>query len=189
MKRYYFILTILIFGLLFKTNISKSREFAVTSNFLQYLNLGTLNAEASISVSRHWSFITGALYNPFYFKFNSGEKEVNNRQRTFNIGTRFWPWHVYSGWWICGKTQYQEYNFGGVYNKSTREGDRFGAGISAGYSYMLGKHFNLEFGAGLWSGLDIYRVYSCPRCGITLKNGRKWFVLPDNITLALSYIF
>ena len=58
-----------------------------------------------------------------------------------------------------------------------------------GNAHMLAPHLNLEFGLGLWAGADIYKVYSCPSCGLTLDGGVKGFVLPDDITIALVYVF
>ena len=71
----------------------------------------------------------------------------------------------------------------------TDEGDRFGLGVAAGYAYMLGKHFNLDFGVGLWSGYDLYTRYSCPSCGVTEASGGRFFVLPDDILIAVTYVF
>ena len=71
----------------------------------------------------------------------------------------------------------------------TNEGDRFGAGLYSGYTYMLSSHFNLELGLGMWTGLDVYKVYSCPTCGLTIDGGRKAFLLPDDLMLSLVYVF
>ena len=102
---------------------------------------------------------------------------------------RFWPWHVFSGWWIGGKVQYQEYNRGGIRSAVTDEGDRYGAGLSAGFTYMLHPHLNVSLGAGVWGGLQRYTVYSCPVCGITQESGEKTFILPNDLALSLSYVF
>ena len=96
---------------------------------------------------------------------------------------------MYSGWWVGGKLQYQEYNVGGIVSRKTSEGDRLGAGISGGYSYMLGKHFNIDFGLGFWTGYDKFSVYACPVCGVTENSGSKFFILPSDVMIALSYVF
>lgn len=100
-----------------------------------------------------------------------------------------WPWHTWSGWWFAGKGKYQEYNFGGLVSPETKEGDRVGLGLYAGYTHMLGPHFNLEFGLGAWAGMDFYRKYSCQVCGVTLEDDEKPFVLPDDIMISLVYVF
>ena len=100
-----------------------------------------------------------------------------------------WPWHTMSGWWFAGKLRYQEYCYGGIFSEEAEEGDRVGAGLYAGYTYMLTRHLNLEFGAGFWSGMALYRRYSCPVCGLTVGAGRKYFLLPDDIMISLAYVF
>ena len=164
-----------------------SQKGGISTNILEYLNLGTLNAEGSYAFSRYWTVNAGLRYNPFSFKI--GDKEVNNRQQSYYAGVRYWPWYAYSGWWVGSRARYQEYNAGGLTGKRTDEGDRFGLGFSAGYAYMIGRHFNLDFGIGLWGGYDKYTTYSCPTCGVTLDSGGRFFVLPDEILLAITYVF
>ena len=71
----------------------------------------------------------------------------------------------------------------------TTQGDRYGGGLSAGYSRMLGEHFNIDFGLGLWTGYSIYSIYQCQTCGRRLSSGSKAFVLPNDIILGINYIF
>ena len=141
------------------TNLN-AQKASLSTDLLGYANFVTMNLDASYPVSRHWSINAG-----------------------------WWPWNVYSGWWLGGKMQYQEYNTGGIFSRKTREGDRYGAGVAGGYSYMLGRHLNLDFGIGLWGGMDKYSVYECPVCGVTSSSGAKFFILPSDIMVALSYVF
>ena len=121
-----------------------------------------------------------------------GELETILETENFQLyaaGVRFWPWHVFSGWWIGGKVQYQEYNRGGIRSAVTDEGDRYGAGLSAGFTYMLHPHLNVSVGAGVWGGFQRYTIYSCPVCGVTEESGEKTFLLPNDLALTLSYVF
>jgi hypothetical protein len=54
---------------------------------------------------------------------------------------------------------------------------------------MLAPHVNLDFGLGLWGGYDKYKRYSCPVCGLTEASGDRFFILPNDVTLALSFVF
>ena len=146
---------------------ASAQRLSVATNLLDYADFGTLNVEGDVAVARQWTLTAGAKYN----------------------GVRFWPWHVFSGWWIGGKVQYQEYNRGGIRSAVTDEGDRYGAGLSAGFTYMLHPHLNVSLGAGVWGGLQRYTVYSCPVCGITEESGEKTFILPNDLALTLSYVF
>lgn len=164
-----------------------AQQFSAGTNVVDYANYGTLNAEISAALGQRWSVTAAAKYNPFLY--GTEEEPLSARQQLYALGARYWPWHVYSGWWISGKVQYQEYNRGGIRSPQTDEGDRYGVGLAAGFSYMLHPHINLEVGAGLWGGRDYYRSYSCPVCGMTVAAGERWFVLPNELTLALQYVF
>ena len=181
---------ILFLSLLFSGALAISAQnAAVSTNVLDYANLGTLNMEGLLALSRHWSVVAGFRYNPFTYDGGSGGEWLQNKQQTYMLGARYWPWHIFSGWWMCGKVQYQEYNSGGIVSPETSEGDRIGAGLTGGYTHMLGKHINLEVGVGFWSGSDKYVNYACPRCGRTLEAGNRAFVLVNDLLLSLSYVF
>ena len=50
-------------------------------------------------------------------------------------------------------------------------------------------NLNLDFGIGFWGGYDRYTVYACPVCGLTTDAGEKVFFLPNDMILALVYVF
>lgn len=178
---------------------ARSQTVSLSTNLLDWANLGTLNAQAGLSVSRHLTLHAGVRYNNW--NFGSAEKGTafQNRARTAQLGVRYWPWNVYSSWWFSGRLQCEEYNRGGLFGRSrTEEGLAAGAGVGAGYSRMLSDHWNLDLGLGLWWGKARYTQYRCPRCGRTLtfddgtpvRNAQKWFVLPsDEVRVGLTYIF
>ncbi len=168
---------------------AKAQKASVATDLVGYMNLVTMNMEASLPVARHWSVNAAVRYNPFEFNLGRDKENARNKQQAYAAGVRWWPWNVYSGWWLAGKVQYQEYNSGGILSAKTYEGDRFGTGFSGGYSYMLGKHFNLDFGLGFWGGIDKYVKYSCPVCGVSEDSGSKFFILPSDVMVALSYVF
>lgn len=166
-----------------------AQNLSIGTNMADYANFGTLNAEASLGMARHWSLNASARYNPFSFSGGSEGKGVQNRQQAYALGVRYWPWHIFSGWWISARAQYQEYNRGGIRSPETSEGDRYGTGLSAGYTYMLTPHLNMEIGAGVWGGYDRYVSYSCPRCGRVMGRGDRYFVMLNEVLLSLAYVF
>ena len=103
-------------------------------------------------------------------------------------GARWWPWHVYSGWWVGADARYTLYNVGGILKRSTEEGDAAGAGLYGGYSIMLSEWWNLDLGVGLWGGWKRYTRYACPLCGVITEQGEKGFILPD-ARVAVQFIF
>lgn len=175
--------------ILASVSVCQARKFSVSTNLLDYACLGTMNVDVSYSVSRRWSFTAGARYNPFTFNKGVPESQFQYRQQSYAVGARLWPWHTLSGWWFAGKLRYQEYSSAGILSVEAEDGDRFGAGLYAGYTYMLSEHLNIEFGLGFWTGMAVYRRYSCPVCGVTLDAGRKYFLLPDDLMISLAYVF
>ena len=187
MKRVLLVTAVLL--LISQSLMADSGRFAMSTNLLDYVRLGTLNVDASCAVSRHWSVLAGARYNPFTFNEGIPQRQFQYRQRSYSAGARWWMWHTWSGWWLAGKLRYQEYNVGGIVSERTEEGDRAGMGLYAGYTHMLTPHLNLEFGLGMWGGMSWYTTYSCPACGITVDGGRKWFARPDDVMASLVYVF
>ena len=161
-----------------------AQTVSVSTNALDYANLGTLNAEVGVATGRHISLSAEALYNPW----NWGE--TRNRQRTFSAGVRWWPWNIWAGWWVAAKGQWREYN-GNLFHRdgTTEEGWAAGGGFSIGYALMLSRHFNLDFGAGFWAGSRNYTTYACPRCGRITGRGATGFIGPNDIHASLVYVF
>lgn len=179
-----------MFSLLMLHDIPASaQKVSISTNLIDYVCLGTFNVEASYSLSQHWSITAGAKYNPFTFHAGDADRQFQYRQRSCSAGVRLWPWHSFSGWWFAGKLRYQEYNQGGIFSRETEEGDRAGMGLYTGYTYMISPHFNVEFGLGVWGGRAWYKRYSCPVCGLTVENGRKCFLLPDDLMISFAYVF
>ncbi|MGN0190535.1 MAG: DUF3575 domain-containing protein [Candidatus Cryptobacteroides sp.] len=179
---------VLLFLLLGCAKTALAQRFTLSTNLLEYANLGTLNLDASFGVAQKWSVVAGVRYNPFSFS-SRDRGRFYNRQHSWSAGAKYWLWHINTGWWFGSKLRYQEYSSGGLFKPTSEEGDRYGMGFYAGYSYMLHPHLNLEFGAGLWTGGAVYRVFSCPTCGRTLDEGSRMFVLPDDLMISLVYVF
>lgn len=147
-----------------------------------------MNTSLSHAFSRHWSADAEVIYRPFTFRQGTQE-QFQIKTRSVSLGGRYWLWHCYSGMYIDTSVTIQEYNEGGISSPLTNEGNRYGIGLGGGYAHMISPHFNLDFGWGLWGGKSTFTTYSCPRCGDVLKAGEKTFLLPDMVTLAISYIF
>ena len=191
-----FLLTILLYTA--GAAAATAQTWAVAVNAADMAELGTLGVEGSAAVGQHWSIHAGAKVNPWTFaRRDSGNglfsepnpNQKQNRKQEYAIGARWWPWNVYSGWWVGGKGQYQEFNRGGFFTETSQEGDAFGAGLAGGYSLMLKEHWNLDLGLGLWTGWMKYTTYACPSCGKVVDESQKWFILPNEAIVSLVYIF
>ena len=191
-------LVILISSLFLFAAAASAQTWAVAVNAADAIDLGTIGLEGSAAVGQHWSIHAGAKVNPWTFsKHNTWNglfsepdpDQKQDRKQVYAIGARWWPWNVYSGWWVGAKAQYQEYNHGGIITKTAEEGDAFGAALAGGYSLMLKEHWNLDFGLGVWGGWTLYRKFEYPENGKIIEEGHKWFFLPNEVILSLVYIF
>ena len=185
MKRTLTILTLLLAF----TYSASAQKWSVSTNIMDYVSLGTINVEGSVATGRHLSVNASARVNPWTFFKGDNNKQMQNRHQTYAVGVRYWPWHIYSGWWFSAAMQYQEYNRGGIISQSTEEGDAYGLSPGAGYSLMLHEKLNLDFGFSFWTGQKTYITYACPSCGRITDKGSKWFIMPNEVRVAIQYIF
>ena len=169
---------------------SGAQKLSLSTNLADTAFMGTLNAEAQYAVGQNWTLAVSGGYNPWTYKEGT-EDQMQRRRRNVSVGARWWPWHVYSGWWVSGDARWQEYNEAHVFTKSVQseEGDRFGFRLGAGYSVMLTSWFNIDFGFRGWGGYRKYTVYACQKCGTIVDKGHGAFILPDEAVVALMFVF
>ena len=184
MKR--FLLLILLSGVLLLP--ARAQRFTVGTNAVDWLCLATLNAEASAAVGTKLSVHVGAELNPWTFRAGNPDTQLQMRHNSLWGGLRYWPWHVYSGWWVGTDFRYSVYNGGGIIQKEAEEGDAYGMGLWGGYSVMINSLWNLDLGLGAWGGWKKYTRYACPMCGLTTEQGEKFFWLPD-ARIAIQFVF
>ena len=165
-----------------------AQKYAVAVNAADAISLGTISVDCSYSTGRHITVNAGARINPWTFQSGSS-KQFQTRHQTYYAGIRYWYWNAYSGWWTGTKAQFQEYNRGGILSQTTEEGNSYGLTINGGYSLMLSKHLNLDFGIGIWGGTQFYTEFSCPKCGRITASGKRFFILPDELIISLAWIF
>ena len=73
-----------------------AQTFSVSTDILGYARLGTMSIDASYAVARRWSLVAGARYNPFTFRKGDPDRQFQNRQQSYAVGMRLWPWHTWS---------------------------------------------------------------------------------------------
>ena len=174
---------------IFKWNKEKVKEdthknqYSVGTNLLNWAYFGTANFEMNASISNHFSVFAGGKYNSLNFE-TKAYKEIFANQITGYAGIKWWPWFVNTGWWIGLKGQYSDFSNAGIFTTYLREGKAAGAGLSGGYSFMLGTHFNLDLGLGVWGGAYLdYTDYEHP------TENKKMFINIDNIQVSFTYLF
>ena len=128
----------------------EDKNWALSLNLVDYARLGTAQGSIQYGISRHVSIDAAA--------------RVNRHSQLFSVGARWWPWYIYSGWWVKGLAQIEI------------EEEAYGTGLSFGYSLLLSRWLNLDLGIGGWGG----------RKG---TGDRSWFLAPNEITAALMFVF
>ena len=166
-----------------------AQKVSVSTDIVDWAYLWTVNGEVNVSVDQHFTVLAGGKINPWKFDKKSGE-EFYDYQMTAYAGARYWPWHVFAGWWIGAKAQYSSFERTGIINQTLKTGKSVGAGLSAGYTFMLNERLTLEVGAGFWGGSRLkYAEYDSPATMNPLETKRKGFIAADELTVALMYIF
>ena len=184
-----YILTI-IAALLFVSYNAQAQKVAVSTNLFDWANFATVNLEAGVSVHQHFSIQAGARYNPWKFKTQKLGMPLYNNQTTAYAGFRYWPWYVFSGWWIGAQAQYTDYKETGIWRHALDTGKAIGGCLSFGYTLMLHEKLNLEFGAGMWAGRRYeHLLYCCPDCMQVRESGPGNFVALNDISISLMYVF
>lgn len=169
---------------------AQAQKVAVSTNVFDWANFATTNLEAGVSIHQHFSIQAGARYNPWKFKTQKLGLPLYNNQTTAYAGFRFWPWYVFSGWWIGVQAQYTDYKETGIWRHALDIGKAIGGGLSFGYTLMLHEKLNLEFGAGMWAGRRYEHVlYCCPDHMQVRESGPGNFVAMNDISISLMYVF
>ena len=165
------------------------RSFAITTNVVDWVLLGTINLGAQYEVGRHWTLEGKIRYNPW--TYNSGkENQFQLNQQNFSLGARWWPWYSFAGFWISADAQVSNYRTGGLYRFRTPEtGTAYGAAIGLGYSFIINKHFNIDLGVSGWGGYKSYITFSDPNFTQAAGQGKGWFFAPNELSIAAMILF
>ena len=169
----------------------KGQTYSLSTNVVDWANYGTLNVEGNVLIDRHFSFVAGGKYNPWVMNSNKHDDTVVcNKSTTLYAGARYWPWYVFSGWWIQAKAQYQSRYSTGIWRAAVDDYMAVGAGLAAGYSIMVTKSFNIDLGIGAWGGQYLkYNLYHCQDCMELRDSGQRPFIKFDDISVSLTYVF
>lgn len=178
------ILLVALWGIV-RTTAANGQNMYVSTNLLDYANIGTINAEFGLTPVPKCSFYTRVRYNPFTLKLDN---QIQNRVASAALGAKYWFWYANAGWFVNSHLSFSIYNTAGIWDPSAYEGEAVSLSAGGGYSLMLSRRLNLDFGAGIQAGYTSYTNYACPTCGKEIKKGKKIFVAPSNLLVQLSLI-
>lgn len=162
-----------------------AQNMHLATNFLDYVNFGTINAEFGLSPYPKWSFYIKGRYNPFTYRIN---RQKQNRVASCALGAKYWFWYSNTGWFLNTNICCSIFNTGGILDGYAYEGDAYGITAGVGYALMLNRRWNLDFGVGVQSGFANYTKFACPKCGKVNLKGKGFYIVPGAIMVQLSRI-
>lgn len=173
---------------------ASSQNVAVKTNALYWATTTpNIGVEASIGKKHSVQLFYGL--NPWK---ESGGDQTSLRHWVLNPEYRYWFCEAFNGWFVGAHLNGGQFNvasfdlpFGLIQGlKDHRyEGWFAGGGISAGYQWVLSKHWNLEASLGI--GYDYFKFdkYKCGECGEKIWSGHKNYFGPTKLALSVLYIF
>ena len=172
------------------TNVSAQQ--VTLSNNLLYDAWLTPNMRLGVRLAPHWSMGMTVGYRPWP---TDDEKTRKYRHLLLSPSLRYWTDSVNVHHFFGVNLIYSHYNVGGItfpfglyksVQDERREGDLGALGIFYGYSWPLGRWWNIEALIGAAVGYTKYNRYACGHCGELLGRDRKWFAMPQ---AALNIVF
>ena len=168
------IFMITLFALLSGT--ASAQEFAVKSNLL-YDATSTINLGVEYGLSPRWTLEVSGNYNAWTFSDNKKMKLW-----MLQPGVRYWTCSRFAGHFWEAHLLGGEYNYGGMLpfgikpsasglGSKRYQGWLAGAGVGYGYSWVLGKRWNLEATLGLAMCISATTVSSARRAATSWAVG------------------
>lgn len=172
--------------------IIHAQDIAAKTNLL-YWATSTPNAGVEFGLGKHSTLELTGGYNPW--TLNS---DANRKIKHWLVMPeyRYWLCERFNGHFFGLHAGYAYYNLSGVrlpFLRSSMKEHRYqgwatGAGLSYGYSWILGPRWNLEATIGLGYVYTKYDKYECATCGEFKGNEDKHYLGPTKAAISLIYI-
>ncbi len=175
----------------------KAQDFALKSNLL-YDATATINIGAEVGLSPRWTLDVSGNFNGWTMSH-----ERRWKHWMLQPEARYWFCQRFGGHFLGMEAHGGQFNVGGLNNSihflgthvSRLSDERFqgwfvGGGVTYGYAWMLGRHWNLEAEIGLGYSYTRYDTYQCAGCGKKTEEDRHHnYYGPTKAALSLVYIF
>lgn len=111
---------------------------------------------------------------------------------------RYWFCDAFNGHFLGLYAHGGQFNLGGigipigklsVLKDNRYQGYFYGGGLSYGYQWILGRHWNLEASIGGGYARIVYEKFPCANCGSKLDEGEYNYWGITRSTLSLIYVF
>ena len=182
---------------LFAGMFASAQKVALKTNLL-YDATATVNAGIEIGLAPRWTLdISG--------NFNDWTMSLNRKWKHWLVQpeARYWFCERFSGHFIGIHAHGGEYNFGNLKNGIKFLGSDFskltdnryqgwyvGGGLSYGYAWILGKHWNLEAELGIGYIYTRFDKYPCAECGEKIEeDASHHYFGPTKLALSIVYLF
>lgn len=174
------LLLIVIWGLLTEAS---SQQVTIGNNLLYDAWL-TPNLRIGTQLSSHWSMGLTAGFRPWPTNDETSRKW---RHLLLSPDWRYWTDSVHVHHFFGANLIYSHYNVAdvkfpfGMYKSvrdERRQGDLGALGLFYGYSWPLGRYWNIEALIGAAGGYTQFKRYTCGHCGMKIGTGKKLFMMP-----------
>lgn len=174
-----------------------AQKVAVKTNVV-YDATANINAGLEFGLAKRWTLDVSGNLN--VWDMSNGRKW---KHWLAQPELRYWLCDRFAGHFFALHLHGGQYNVGGLKNgikflgtDFSKLGDyRFqgwfaGAGIAYGYTWILGKHWNLEAELGIGYSYTNYDTFECAGCGKKVEEGKDHhYVGPTKAAINLVYLF
>lgn len=196
MRRKIFILIIAAMALA-TVQRTQAQDVAVKTNIAADA-LANVNLGAEIGLAPKWTLDLTGEFNGWTFSHNRRWKHWLAMPEA-----RYWLCDRFSGHFLGVEAHGGQYNIGGFDGKwnlfgtdarklkDTRyQGWFVGGGVTYGYAWILGRHWNLEAEIGIGYSYTRYDRFKCAGCGKKIESGKSHnYVGPTKAAVNLVYVF
>lgn len=170
-----------------------AQKAAVKTNLIAD-GTSTINLAVEVGLGQKTTLDLYGNYNPWKFSERKYFKHT-----VFQPEFRYWFCERFNGHFIGTHLHAGVFNVSGVkmpFGMWTKlkthryQGELVGAGISYGYQWVLGRHWNLEGNIGAGYAYINYDKYNCGNCGVRLaKDEKHHYFGPTKAAVTLMYVF
>lgn len=175
---------------------TKAQDVAIKTNLLSDA-FANVNAGIEIGLSPRWTLDLSGQYNGWTINERKWKHWLAQPEARYwfcdRFARHFLGFHVLGGEYNVGNIDtnlnFLGTNFG-LLKDNRVQGWAVGAGVAYGYSWILGKHWNLEAELGVGYVYTRYDVFECRDCGRkTSSDTPHHYVGPTKAAINLVYVF
>lgn len=174
-----------------------AQDIAIKTNII-YDALLTPTLGVEVGVAPKWSLELNGSLNDWTVNEKKWKQWMVQPEARYWLCQRFsghfFGLHGIGGQFNFGNLNFGGYNFLGTNLKQLEDhrlqGWMAGAGLAYGYSWILGKHWNIEAELGIGWIFSKYDVYKCQGCGKKIEEDKTHnYYGPTKAALNLIYVF